>query len=36
MGYSLWMMGDFENDVISRIFTVFWSGFFAQKNKSDL
>ena len=27
MGYSLCMMGDFENALISRIFGVFWSGF---------
>ena len=26
-GYSLCMMGDFENGLISRIFSVFWSGF---------
>ena len=36
MGYSLCMIGDFENGVISRIFSVFWNGFFAQNNKSDL
>ena len=27
MGYSLCMMADFENALISRIFGVFWSGF---------
>ena len=27
MGYSLCMMGDFQNGVISGIFSVFWSGF---------
>ena len=32
MGYSLWMIGDFENDVISRIFSVFLERFFAQNN----
>ena len=32
MGYSLCMMADFENALISRIFGVFWSGFFAQNN----
>ena len=32
MGYSLCMMADFQNFLISRIFGVFWSSFFAQKN----
>ena len=32
MGYSLCMMADFQNSLISRIFSVFWSGFFAQNN----
>ena len=27
MGYSLCMIADFENNLISRIFSVFWSGF---------
>ena len=27
MGYSLCMMADFQNALISRIFGVFWSGF---------
>ena len=35
MGYSLWRMADFQNALISRIFGVFWSGFFAQ-NKSKV
>ena len=30
MGYSLCMMGDFKTGLISRIFTIFWNGFFAQ------
>ena len=30
MGYSLCMMADFENGLISRIFSVFWTGFFAE------
>ena len=30
MGYSLCMMADFENALISRIFGVFLDGFFAQ------
>ena len=28
MGYSLFMMADFQNGLISRIFRPFWSGFF--------
>ena len=31
MGYSVCMMGDFENGLISRIFSVFWSGFFCTE-----
>ena len=31
MGYSLCMMADFENALISRRFGVFWSGFFTEK-----
>ena len=31
-GYTLCMMGAFQNGLISRIFSVFWSGFFAQNN----
>ena len=27
MGYSLCMMADFQNALISQIFRVFWSGF---------
>ena len=27
MGYSLCMMADFRNGLISRTFSVFWSGF---------
>ena len=27
MGYSLCMMADFQNGLISQIFGVFWSGF---------
>ena len=33
MGYSLCMMGDFQNGLISRIFSVFWSGFFTEQLK---
>ena len=32
MGYSLCMMADFQNALISRIFRVVSSGFFAQRN----
>ena len=31
MGYSLCMTGDFQNGLISRIFSVFWSGFFTEQ-----
>ena len=36
MGYSLCMMVDFENAVISRIFGVFWSGFLQRTTVNDL
>ena len=36
MGYSLCMMADFENAVISRIFGVFWSGFLQRTTVNDL
>ena len=32
MGYSLGMMADFQNGLLSRIFSVLWSVFFAQNN----
>ena len=32
MGYRLWMMADFQSGLISGIFSVFWSGFFALNN----
>ena len=32
MAYSLCMMADFQNGLISGIFGLFSSGFFAQKN----
>ena len=31
MSYSLCMMGDFQNGLISPIFSVFWSGFVHKK-----
>ena len=36
MGYSLCMMADFENALISRIFGVFWSGFLQRTTVNDL
>ena len=36
MGYSLCMMADFQNGLISRIFSVFWSGFLRRKTLNDL
>ena len=35
-GYSLCMLGDFQNDLISRIFSVFWSGFLPRTTRNDL
>ena len=36
MGYSLCMMADFQNGLISRIFDVFWSGFLHRTTVNDL
>ena len=36
MGYSLCMMADFQNGLISRIFSVFWSGFLYRTTLNDL
>ena len=36
MGYSLCMMADFENDLISRIFGGFCSGFLHRTTLNDL
>ena len=36
MGYSLCMMADFQNGLISRIFSVFWSGFLHRTSVNDL
>ena len=36
MGYSLCMMADFQNDLISRIFRVFWSGSSHRPTLTDL
>ena len=36
MGYSLCMMADFQNTLISGIFGVFWSGFLHTTTVNDL
>ena len=36
MGYSPCMMVDFENGLISAIFSVFWSGVLHRRNVNDL
>ena len=36
MGYSLGMMADFQNVLISRIFSVFFSGFLHRTTLNDL
>ena len=36
MGYSLCMMADFQNGLISGVFSVFWSGFLHRKTLNDL
>ena len=36
MGYSLCMMADFQNALISRLFGVFWSGFLHRTTVNDL
>ena len=36
MGYSLCMMADFQNALISGIFGVFWSGFLHTTTANDL
>ena len=36
MGYSLCMMGDFQNALISRIFGVFWSSVLHRLTVNDL
>ena len=36
MGYSLWMMADFQNALISGIFGVFWSGCLHRTTVNDL
>ena len=36
MGYSLCMMGDFQIGLISRIFSVFGSGFLHMTTLNDL
>ena len=36
MGCSLCMMADFQNGLISRIFSVFWSGFLHRTTGNEL
>ena len=36
MGYSLCIMADFQNALISPIFCVFWSGFLRRITVNDL
>ena len=36
MGYSLCMMADFQNALISRISSAFWSGFLHGTHVNDL
>ena len=36
MGYSLCMMADFQNGLISQLFSVFWSGFLHRTTVNDL
>ena len=36
MGYSLCMMADLKNGLISRIFGVFWNGFLDRTTLNDL
>ena len=36
MGYSLCMMANFQNGLISPIFGVFWSGFMHGTTVNDL
>ena len=36
MGYSLYMMANFQNGLISRIFSVFWSGLLHRTSVNDL
>ena len=36
MGYSLCMMADFQNGLISQIFGGFWSGFLHKTTVNDL
>ena len=36
MGYSLCRMADFQNGLISQIFSVFWSGILHRTTVNDL
>ena len=35
-GFCKGKMGDFQNGLISRIFSVFWSGFLPRTTRNDL
>ena len=36
VGYSHCMMADFQNGLISRIFSIFWNGFLHRTTLNDL
>ena len=36
MGYSLCMLADFKDTLVSRIFGVFWNGFLQRTTLNDL
>ena len=36
MGYSICMMADFQNALISRLFGVFWSAYLEETTVNDL
>ena len=36
MGYSVCVMANFQNRLISRIFSDFWSGFLRRTSVNDL
>ena len=36
MGYSVWMMADFQTGLISRICSVFWNGVLHRTTLNDL
>ena len=36
MGYSVCMMADFQNALISRVYCVFWNSFLHRNSVNDL